>query len=173
MSAQAVAPQGLLQYLIPLVVFAVIFAFRARRMSQIRPLKLERLWIVPAVYLVLVTATFVMKPPSMLAWLVSLPALGVGAALGWQRGRLMAITVDPDTHALNQKGSPIAILFLFGIIAVKTIAQREGGAMGGDAMLVTDAALAFGLGMFTMTRVEMYLRARRLLDHARGVQLTP
>jgi hypothetical protein len=172
MTDQAVQPHGLLQYLLPLVVFLVIFAVRARRMSQVRPLKLERLWIVPAIYLVLVVVTFATKPPGAVGWAISLVALAIGAGVGWQRGRMMAITVDPATHQLNQRGSPVAILFLFGIVALKLVAQREGTAIGFDAALVTDAALAFGLGMFTATRVEMYLRARRMLDAIRRDQVT-
>ena len=168
MHGQVVQPNGLLQYLLPLAVFIVIFALRARRMSQMRPLKLERLWIVPAVYVVLVVGTFIAKPPSAKAWFAALVALVVGAAVGWQRGRMMAIHVDPATHALNQKGSPVAVLFLFAIVAVKVVAQNEGAAMGFDVALVTDTALAFGLGMFTLTRVEMYLRAQRLLAAARA-----
>lgn len=168
MHAQVVQPSGLLQYLLPLAVFLVIFAFRARRMSQVRPLKLEQLWIVPVVYLVLVVSSFVAKPPSATGWLAALAALAAGAAIGWQRGRMMAIRVDPATHALNQKGSPVAVLFLFAIVAVKMVAQNEGAAFGFDVALVTDAALAFGLGMFTATRVEMYLRGTRLLAAARA-----
>ena len=168
MPTQTVEPNGLLQYLIPFAVFIVIFAFRARRMTQVRPLKLERLWIVPAVYFMLVVVTFATKPPNTLGWVVSLVALAIGAGVGWQRGRMMAITLDPNTHKLGQKGSPIAILFLFAIVAVKLVAQREGGALGFDATLVTDAALAFGLGMFSMTRLEMYLRASKLLAVAQG-----
>lgn len=173
MHGQVVQPTGLMQYLLPLVVFVVIFAFRARRMSQVRPLKLERLWIVPAIYSVLCVVTFVTNPPSLDGWLVAVVALVAGAAIGWQRGRMMTIHVDPETHALGQKGSPIAILFLFAIVAVKLVAQREGAAMGFDVALVTDGALAFGLGMFTATRVEMYLRAQRLLGAARAAQPTP
>lgn len=168
MQDQVVQPQGPLSYLIPLVILAVLFAFRARRMSQVRPLKLEQLWIVPAVYLLLVVFTFVMTPPTPMGWLVAAVALMAGAGLGWQRGRLMAITVDPVTHTLSQKGSPLAMLLLLGIVVVKLIAQREGGAMGLDAALVTDAALAFGLGMFTLTRVEMFVRARRLRTAVRS-----
>ena len=157
-----------MQYLIPVAVFIVIFAFRARRMSQMRPLKIGQLWIVPAIYFVIVAANFIANPPTLHAWLASVVALLLGAALGWQRGRLMQIHVDPETHALNQKGSPWAILFLMGIVLVKLAAQGEGRAMGLDVMLVTDAALAFALGMFGMTRVEMYLRAKRLLAEVRA-----
>ena len=78
----------------------------------------------------------------------------------------MQIHVDPQTHALSQKGSPLAILFLLAIIGVKLAAQGEGRALGFDVALVTDAAFALALGMFTMTRIEMYLRAKRLLEEA-------
>lgn len=163
MTNQTVGPHGPLQYLLPFLVFVVIFALRARRMSQERPLKLERLWIVPALYLVLVVVTFATKPPTPAGWLASLLALVVGAGVGWQRGRMMAITRDPATGRLRQRGSPLAILFLFAIVAFKLLAERGGGAVGFDPRLVTDTALAFGLGMFTMTRVEMFVRARRML----------
>ena len=168
MHGQVVQPTGILQYLIPIGVFIVIFAVRARRMSQLRRLRLETLWVVPAIYLAIVVANFVKSPPTQMAWIASLCALIVGAAVGWQRGRLMQIHVDPATHELNQKGSPWAMLFLVAIVGIKLLAQGEGRAMGFDVLLVTDAALAFGLGMFTTTRVEMFLRARRLLDEARA-----
>jgi hypothetical protein len=163
---QVVQPTGIVQYLIPIAVFIVIFALRARRMSQMRPLRLERLWMVPAIYLVIVAANFIARPPTLAAWIASAVALLIGTALGWQRGRMMQIHVDPQTHALNQKGSPWAILFLMAIVLIKMAVQGEGRSLGFDVMLVTDAALAFALGMFTTTRVEMYLRAKRLLDEA-------
>jgi hypothetical protein len=166
---QVVQPNGIVQYLIPVAVFIVIFALRARRMSRMRPLKLERLWVVPAIYVAIVAANFIAKPPTLAAWIASAVALLLGAALGWQRGRMMQIHVDPQTHALNQKGSPWAILFLMAIVLIKMAVQGEGRAIGFDVMLVTDAALAFALGMFTTTRVEMYLRAKRLLDQAGAI----
>lgn len=166
MGGQAVHPNGILQYIIPVVVIGIVFSFRARSMMRMRPLKLGQLWIVPAIYLAIVAANFIVYPPSRDGWIAAAVALAVGAAIGWQRGRMMTIHVDPDTHALSQKGSPLAILFLLGIILIKTAAQTEGRSLGFDLMLVTDAALALALGMFTMTRVEMYLRARRMLADA-------
>jgi len=37
-----------------------------------------------------------------------------------------------------------------------------------DVMAMTDVLIAFALGMLTMQRVEMYIRARRLLEEARA-----
>ena len=42
------------------------------------------------------------------------------------------------------------------------------GSEGVSPAMLTDPLVAFALGMFTLTRVEMYLRAKRLLDEARG-----
>ena len=167
MSAQVVQPTGWVQYLIPVAVVAVVFAFRIRRMSQERPLVLERLWMVPALYLVLTAITFAAQPPSATGWAACAGTLAVGAALGWQRGRAMRITLDPATHRLNHKASPAAMLILLALIGIKAAVQAEGRRLQFDAALVTDAALAFALGMFAATRTEMWIRGKRLLATAR------
>jgi len=159
---------GMMQYLIPLAVAAVVLTLRARRMSQVRPLKLEQLWIVPAIYLAIVVTLFVMTPPSAIGWPICAASLLAGGAIGWQRGKTMRIEVDPETHALNQKASMAGILLLFGLFAVKFLAQTGTHAFHVNVAVLTDALAALALGMFTMTRVEMYLRAKRLLEAARG-----
>ena len=170
MHAQAVQPNPLVSYAISAVVIAVVFALRWRRMSRPTPLRLERLWIFPAVYAVVAVGLFVATPPVGWGWAFCTGALVVGAALGWQRGKLMRITIDPDTHALNQAGSPAALLFLLVLVVVRSGARA---ALSGDnalhlnALAVTDMLVALALGLFTATRVEMYLRAKRMLDEAR------
>ena len=164
MNGGVAQPNGLVQYLLPIAIFVVIFGFRLRRMSRERPLKLERLWIVPAIYLALVAVTFAMTPPRPLGWAISVAALLVGGAIGWQRGRAMRIAVDPATHRLNHRASPLAMLILLALVGVRIAARAEGSALHLDAALVTDVLLAFALGLFATTRLEMYLRGRRLLD---------
>jgi membrane protein CcdC involved in cytochrome C biogenesis len=101
--------------------------------------------------------------------IASIAGLAIGAAVGWQRGKMMHIHVDPETHALNQKASPAAMFFLIALIIVRAGARSVIGETGtvSPAML-TDPLIAFALGMFTLQRVEMYLRAKRLLEEARG-----
>jgi hypothetical protein len=99
--------------------------------------------------------------------IASLAGLVIGAAVGWQRGKMMHIHVDPETHALNQKASPAAILFLVALIAVRSFGRGLLGSEGLSPAMLTDPLIAFALGMFTLTRVEMYLRAKRLLEQAR------
>jgi hypothetical protein len=164
-------PNPWISYAITAVVIAVVFALRWRRMSRVRPLKLEQLWIFPAIYAVVAVAMFVEFPPQGLAWLFCALAAVLGAALGWQRGKLMKITVDPETHALNQVASPAAVLFILVLIAVRSGARMAlvgDNALHLNALAVTDMLIALALGLFTTQRIEMYLRAKRLLDAARA-----
>jgi hypothetical protein len=169
---QGQQPGGWISYVVPLVVVAVVMAIRWKRMSRVRPLKLEHLWILPAFYTVAIGFTFTRFPPHGWGWAVCLVALALGAALGWQRGKMMRITLDPDTHTLGQTSSPAALLFIVLLIVVRSGAR---GAMsyGGGAtlapMAITDVLMALALGLFTAQRLEMYLRGKRMLAAARAV----
>lgn len=165
------APSDWVRYAIPFAVIAVVMAFRLRSVGRARPLKIERLWIVPALYIVITTVTFWTHPPVGLAWLWCLVALAAGIGLGWQRGRMMRITVDPETHAISQRASPAALLLILGLIVVRS-AARNAAQFGGpalDVMTVTDVLIAFALGLLATQRLEMWLRARRLLEAARAL----
>lgn len=167
---QTQQPGGWISYAIPLVIVAIVLAFRWKRMSRVTPLKLERLWVLPAIYAALIVVTFTAHPPQGVAWLFCAIALVLGAALGWQRGKMMRIALDPETHTLNQTASPAAFLFIVVLIVVRSGArgamQYGGGAF--DPMAVTDVLMALALGLFTAQRVEMYLRGRRMLTAARA-----
>lgn len=93
--------QQLISYVITGVVVAIVLGLRLRGMSRMRRLRLETLWVVPTIYLLFAGAMFYQFPPSPVGWAISSAALIVGAAIGWQRGKLMQIHVDPETHALN------------------------------------------------------------------------
>jgi len=166
-------PAPWLSYVIPTVIIALVLALRLRRMSRGSRLRLERLWIVPALYAALAATLLRSTPPAGIAgWTIVSVALAVGAAIGWQRGRTIRISVDRDTHELNQRASPLTMLLLVGLIlvrmALRTAAAAESAAWHLDAALVTDAFVAMALGLLTLTRLEMYLRGQRLLTEARG-----
>ena len=160
--------QTWISYAITAAIVVIVLALRMRRMGQMRPLKLETLWIVPAVYAVVAAMMFWQLPPTGTVGIATLAGLVIGAAVGWQRGKMMHIHVDPETHALNQKASPAALLFLVALIAVRSFGRGLLGAEGVSPAMLTDPLIAFALGMFTLTRVEMYIRAKRLLEEARG-----
>ena len=155
-------------YAITIGIIIVVMGLRLRGMSKTRPLKLGALWIVPALYLAVAALMFAQLPPKGWVAIASAIALLIGAAVGWQRGKMMQIQVDPETHALNQKASPAAMFFLIALIVVRAGARSL---LGQDSnvspAMLTDPLIAFALGMFALTRLEMYVRAKRLLDEAR------
>lgn len=155
------APPGILQYAIPIVIFLVVFALRARRLTRLRPLKIEQLWIVPAIYAAVVAVIFYRSPPTLAGWAIAAAALAIGAALGWQRGKTMQIHVDPETHELRQRASLWALAFIVVLIAIKSIAQAEGAALHFNVDVLIDTLAALSLGIFAVQRLEMYLRADR------------
>jgi len=162
--------QTWISYAISFGIIAVVMALRLRRMGRMRPLKLETLWVVPAMYLAVAALMFWQLPPKGAVALASAAGLAIGAAVGWQRGKMMHIHVDPETHALNQKASPAAMLFLIGLIVVRAAARGMLGQEGGGVSpaMLTDPLIAFALGMFSVQRIEMYLRAKRLLEEVRS-----
>jgi Protein of unknown function (DUF1453) len=161
--------QSWASYAITIGIIVVVMALRMRRMGKMRPLKLGSLWVVPALYLIVAALMFWQLPPTGTVAIASALALAIGAAVGWQRGKMMHIHVDPETHALNQKASPVAMIFLIALILVRSLARSILGQESNiSPAMLTDPLIAFALGMFTVTRLEMYLRAKRLLEEARG-----
>ena len=153
-------------------VFLIVIALRFRRVGRARRLRLETLWIIPILYLAITVANFAIKPPVGLVWVWIALALIVGVAVGWQRGKMMRIEVDPETHALNQRTSPAALLFIVALFVVRNgaAALSRDHVLPLDVISITDILLALGLGLFTTQRVEMYLRAKRLLEEARAAK---
>jgi hypothetical protein len=154
--------------LLPFVIIAVVLALRMRSMSRERPLKLGTLWLVPAIYVLLVGSMLVTLPPSPAGWGLVILGILIGAVLGWHRGKLIRITRNDETGELSQKASPLAMLLLLALIVLKFGARAifgdtAAGHPGSGAMLLTDAFIGFALGLLSATRLELYLRARRIL----------
>lgn len=158
--------------LIGVGVAAAFMIFRLTRARKSKPLRLEWLWVLPAVLLLATAALLWQMPPRGLEWLWLALAFALGGAIGWQRGRMMKIIVDPETHDLNQQASPAAIIFLVALVAVR-YALREGLSAEAEAWhlsaaFLTDVFVVFAMGILSVTRLEMFLRARRLLAEAKA-----
>ena len=155
--------------LLPFVIIAAVLALRFRSMSKERPLKLQSLWIVPVVYLLVAGSTLVALPPPPMGWAMVILGLALGLALGWHRGKLIRIERNAETGELRQRASPLAMLLLAAVVVLKLGARQVFGESaatqpGSGAMLLTDAFLGFALGLLSATRAELYLRGRRLLS---------
>ena len=166
--------QKLISYGITAAVVAIVFALRFRAMNKERRLKLEFMWILPAIMVAATVFLFVQFTPHGTDWLWLGLIFAVGATIGWWRGRLIPIAIDPDTHELNTKPSPAAILFLLGLFvvrfALKAFLESEAQAWHINAVLLTDGFVVLGVGLFAVSRLEMALRAIGLLREARATK---
>lgn len=155
--------------LIPLVVIGLVILRNARA----RRLRVEQLWISPTILLAITALAFSQQhtpSPAMIALDVAM--LAVGAAAGWWRGRFTRITIDPETQALTSQASPVGMLLILGIFAIRyvlrTYAQQSASLLHVDAIAITDAFMLLAVGIVCTQRLEMALRATRLLNEARA-----
>jgi hypothetical protein len=154
--------------ILPFVIIAVVLALRFRSMSKERPLKIGTLWIVPVIYLLVAGSMMFAVPPSRLGWALLAVGLAVGIGVGWHRGKLIRIERNAETGELRQRASPLAMILLVALVVLKLGARAIFGDTAAahpssSAMLLTDAFIGFALGLLSATRLELYLRARRIL----------
>lgn len=162
---------GIWTYLIPLVAIGMVILRNARA----RRLRIETLWIAPLLILALVGLTLSREGvPSPARLGLDILALAAGAGLGWWRGRFTHITVDPETHQLTSRASPIGMLIILAIFALRyglrTAAAENASALHLSVSAVADAALVITVGLVCAQRLEIALRATRLLDTARATK---
>jgi hypothetical protein len=167
---------SLATYLVPLGVAALVIVLRN---SRPRKLKIERLWVTPAIYLILMASALAEAPPPLtpVSIAILVGAFAVGAAIGWQRARFTQIHIHPETHDLTSRSSPIGILFIFAILLVRYAARDL---LAGNAKLlhlpivaITDGFLLLAIGMLTTQRLEVWQRASRMLAEAKGAAPGP
>ncbi len=167
---------SLASYLVPLGVVAVIIVLRN---SRPRKLKIERLWVTPAIYLILMASALAEAPPPLtpISIAILVGAFAIGAAIGWQRARFTQIHIHPETHDLTSRSSPIGILFIFAILLVRYAARDL---LAGNAKLlhlpivaITDGFLLLAIGMLTTQRLEVWQRASRMLADAKAAAPGP
>jgi len=164
-------PNKLLPLLLPVLILALI----VRRGLRERRLNADRLWVMPVLLLVVAGSSLYATPPTDP---IGYAAVGVaallGAAIGWWRGRLTNITVNPDTHELTSRTSPVGVLVIAGIYllryGVRYLMDNNPGAVPVHAAFVTDALMVLAIAMLAVQRLEMWLRAERLLKAARALK---
>jgi hypothetical protein len=167
--------QQLIQTFLPILILLPVLYLRMRRMAGTRPLKLNRLWIQPAIILAVVALALLAPQPGHhavrhfagLDWAWLAVAAAVGGIGGWYWGRTMAIEVHPEDGTLMVTGGQAAILVLVMLVLLRmglhTGLEVEGKALNLDALLISDASIIFTAALFTMRAVEMYIRAKRIM----------
>ena len=156
-----------------LIGLVVAVAILFLRNIKPRPLKIERLWFRPAIFVVLMAMSLAASPPPLDAVSLALivAAAIIGAGLGWQRGRLIHIDVHPETHELTTRVSPIGLLFIIAIVVAR-FGLRAGVASASRLHLsfaaLSDAIVILLGAMMVAQGAEIWLRARRVLAEARS-----
>jgi hypothetical protein len=169
---RTVAPFGLLVLLVAFVLW---------RNRRPRRLRINRLWIIPTLVTLGVGVGVALgRPPIGYHWVdiaLSLLAVALGLAAGWRRGKFMRIAVDPDTSTVTAHASPAGVLFILGLLAVRRALQFE-VETGAIPLPFKPAALIepllyFAAATVVAQRLEMWLRARRLLAEAPAGRVEP
>jgi hypothetical protein len=155
--------------IITVVIVVAVLVLRNRRP---RKLRIEALWIRPVLFFVAIALALAAAPPPLAPLSVALMALAVviGAGLGWQRGRFMRIDVHPETHDLTSTASPVGMIFIVAILALRIgmrgLVMQSHAFFGLPATAITDALILLVGAMIVTQSLEMWLRARRLLAEA-------
>jgi hypothetical protein len=160
--------QSPLGTLIPIIIVFAVVLLRMRKMSGVRPLRLESLWIRPAIVAAIAALFVYYTPPqSVLQGLMLLAALAFGAPLGWHQGKLMAITVNPESGTLQVKASVLALASFFGLIllrmALRPYLTGTTSPVHAYVGVVTDGFILFFVGFSCARATEMFIRGRALL----------
>jgi hypothetical protein len=168
--------QHALPYLLPLLIVLLI----VRRNLRARTLRMERLWVYPAILIFAAGAAMAGEPfPSLVALVGFVVALIAGGAIGWWRGRLTKISIDPVTHDFTSQAS-IAGTILIGVVfalryGIKMALSGGGSLPPGlhlDVAGITDGLMIFLAAQMSVQRVEMFLRCQKLITAARSGALS-
>lgn len=159
-----------------LIAIAIALAVVLLRNRRPRKLRIALLWIRPVLFAVIISATVSASavPTDAVSGALFAVSLLIGAGLGWQRGRFMRIEVEPETHAITARASPVGMIFIVAILALRMVlrgaALENRSALGVPAAAITDGLILLLGAMVVTQSLEMWLRARRLLDVARAAK---
>lgn len=153
--------------LIGIAVAVIIVLLRNRRKRTLRP---HLLWVTPVLVTTLIAVGLWANTQhphfGPLAWIAFAAALGLGGVAGWWRGKTITIEKEPG-GSLKAQASPLGLILVVGLFAARAglrqVMDAHAAAWHLDAVVVTDGFMIFAIGLIVMQRVEIYIRARRIL----------
>ena len=166
-----------------LIPIAIAMGLVILRNSRARRLRIEAMWIAPVIIVALIGLNFYgeaargglnLTPVSLG---LDAAAVALGAVLGWWRARFTNITIDPDTHELTSRASPLGMVVIMAILVIRTLVRtytaQNAGALGQWGPPVADALLVMSVGLVCAQRFEIFTRASRLLAEHRSSSSGP
>jgi hypothetical protein len=165
--------------LIPIVIAMGIVILRNARARRLR---IESMWIAPVIIIALIGLALFGESKAAaahgqpvftpVAIVIDIAGIVLGGLLGWWRARFTNITIDPQTHELTSRASPIGMVVIMGILVIRTVVRTytadNAGALGQWGPLLADGLLVMSVGLVCAQRLELALRATRLLNEARA-----
>jgi hypothetical protein len=165
-----------MNHILPFVIPLLIVALLLRRSMGTRKVRMRAMWIRPAILLVLAGVTLAASPmPGPIALAAFVAAAIVGAGVGYLRARHLELSVDPVTGTVSSKSTPIGMILIVGLVAIRIglkyafpeMGAQPGGHLAKDAVLWTDGALIFSAAMLATQAIAIWQRTRPLLaEHA-------
>ena len=159
----------------PLIAIAVavpIMLLRNRRPRTLRP---QWMWVMPLVIVLLIglgiwgssqAPGVNHRPFGTLDYGVLALGLILGAVTGWWRGKMTTIERHAD-GTLKAQASPIGLVLILALMlgrrALAAWLEPHAGDFGLNVLAVADAFLLFVAAMIVVQRLEMWIRARRIL----------
>jgi hypothetical protein len=159
--------------LIPIVIVVGVLILRN---SRPRRLRIETLWVLPVIYVGLLASSLAAAPPPVTPVSISLLVLGfvIGAALGWQRARFTEIHIHPETHDISSRQSAVGLLFVLAIFAVRYFARdflaANARSLHLPVVAALDALFVLAIAMLATQRLELWLRASKMLAEAKAAK---
>jgi hypothetical protein len=157
-----------LQFVIPILIILPILYFRMRGSMKPQPLKPQSLLVRPAIIVVIAGLVLAASPPQLadLFWF-ALAAL-LGAAGGWQWGKTTRLELHPENGTVISTGSQAGMVVLVALVlfryGIRAGIGMEREAMHLDVAMITDISIIFSALLFSARGLEIYLRARKLLQ---------
>jgi len=155
-----------MQILLPVLIAVVFIGLNARRMMRPRRFRPIALWIGPVLVLAGVVALMATRTAPSVSHIAGLTAaLALGAVIGWARGKLVRVGFDAETGMVTQRGTPFGVLFLIGLIVLRSgvrfVAMRH-PELGIDLGKATDILLFFALGLVGSYAGVLYIAVSRV-----------
>jgi ABC-type uncharacterized transport system permease subunit len=165
-----------MRHLFPFIVPVLLIALVVRRSMTSRAVRVQTMWIMPAILLSVACATLATsRMPGPIALAAFVVAALAGGGVGYLRARHLELSVDPETGAISSKATPIGAILIVGLVLIRIglkyafpeMGANPGGHVAADAIVWADGALIFSAAMLATQAIEIWLRTQPLLaEHA-------
>lgn len=159
----------------PLIGIGIALVVIMLRNRQKRTLHPDRMWILPTIFVALIgfglwgmrqAPGADLTPYGPTDWALLAVSAVLGAVGGFWRGWMVVIDKD-SAGVLKAQASPLGIILIIALIAVRSLARpwMEGHAdsLGLHVVAVEQAFLLLAGGLILVQRIEMFIRARRIM----------